>query len=71
MDNAPETVQTVKQLRVYPWSERANPEATEFISISGIEIDTLPPHGLEFWSRLCAFINNNPVEERDLFDMGS
>ena len=68
--HAPETVQTVKQLRVYPWSERANPKATKFISISGIEIDTLPPHGLEFWSRLSAFIDNNPVQERDLFDMG-
>ena len=70
MDNAPETVRTVKQLRVYPWSERTNPKATKFISISGVEIDTLPPHGLEFWSRLSAFINNNPVQERDLFYMG-
>ena len=70
MDNAPETVQTVKKLRVYPWSERTNPKATKFISISGVEIDTLPPHGLEFWSRLSAFINNNPVQERDLFYMG-
>ena len=47
-----------------------NPKATRFISISGVEIDTLPPHGLEFWSRLSAYINNNPVQERDLFYMG-
>ena len=70
MGDAPETVQTVKQLRVYPWSERTHPEPTRFISISGVAIDTLPPHGMEFWSRLSAFINNNPVQERDLFYMG-
>jgi hypothetical protein len=70
MDNAPETVQTVKQLRIYPWSERTSPKATRFISISGVQIDTLPPHGLEFWSRLSAYINNNPVQERDLFYLG-
>jgi hypothetical protein len=70
MGDAPETVQTVKQLRVYPWSERTNPKPTRFISISGVEIDTLPPHGTEFWSRLSAYINNNPVQERDLFYLG-
>ncbi len=70
MDNAPETVQTVKKLQVYSWSERNSPKATKFISISGVAIDTLPPQGMEFWSRLSAFINNNPVQERDLFYMG-
>ena len=33
------------------------------------QIDTLPPAGLEYWARLSAFINNNPVEERDRFFM--
>jgi hypothetical protein len=37
--------------------------------MSGIAIDTLPPQGLEFWARLSAFINNNPVQERDRFYM--
>jgi hypothetical protein len=32
-------------------------------------INTLPPAGLEYWSRLSAFINNNPVQERDKFIM--
>ena len=27
------------------------------------------PQGLEYWARLSAFINNNPVEERDRFIM--
>ena len=31
--------------------------------------NTLPPKGMEFWERLSAVINNNPVQERDLFYM--
>ena len=65
----PDAVQRVKQLRIYPWSEREQPKPTKFASISGIEIDTSPPGGLEFWARLSAFINNNPVQERDRFFM--
>ena len=30
---------------------------------------TLPPAGIEYWARLSAFINNNPVQERDRFYM--
>ena len=36
---------------------------------SGKTIDTLPPAGLEYWARLSAVINNNPVQERDRFFM--
>ena len=41
----------------------------KFESISGVPIDTLPPLGLEYWARLSAYINNNPVQERDQFFM--
>ena len=68
MDTA-EAVETVKKLRVYPWSERSNPKPNTFSSFSGKKIDTLPPAGLEYWARLSAVINNNPVEERDRFFM--
>jgi hypothetical protein len=67
--DVPDAVQRVKQLRIYPWSERAQPKPTKFVSISGVEIDTTPPGGLEFWARLSGFINNNPVQERDRFFM--
>ena len=32
-------------------------------------MDTTPPDGIEYWARLSAFINNNPVHERDRFFM--
>jgi hypothetical protein len=67
--DVPDAVQRVKQIRIYPWSERAQPKATKFVSISGVVIDTTPPDGLEFWARLSGFINNNPVQERDRFFM--
>ena len=47
-----------------------NPKPNKFISIRARSIDTLPPQGMEYWERLSAFINNNPVQERDLFYMG-
>jgi len=64
-----DAVQRVKQISIYPWSDRDQPKPTKFVSISGVEIDTTPPGGLEFWARLSGFINNNPVQERDRFFM--
>jgi hypothetical protein len=68
-NDIPDAVQRVKKVRIYPWSERENPKANTFISISGKVINTLPPSGIEFWARLSTFINNNPVQERDRFFM--
>jgi len=70
LENVQEAVQTVKKLKIYPWSERSNPKPNKFISMSNAEIDTLPPQGMEYWSRLSAYINNNPVQEPDLFYLG-
>jgi hypothetical protein len=67
--DVPDAVQRVKQVRIYPWSERAQPKPTKFVSMSGVEIDTTPPGGLEFWEILSGFINHNPVQERDRFFM--
>ena len=61
--------QLIKKMRVYPWSERDNPKANKFVSMSGKKMDTIPPDGIEYWARLSAFINNNPVHERDRFFM--
>ncbi|RPJ85055.1 MAG: DUF1254 domain-containing protein, partial [Acidobacteria bacterium] len=63
-------VQNVKRVKVYPLSESSNPKPNKFISISGKVIDTTPPTGMAFWELLSAFINNNPVQARDLFYMG-
>jgi hypothetical protein len=62
-------VAMVKKVKVYPLSGSSNPRPNKFVSFSGKAVDTLAPQGLEFWARLSAFINNNPVEPRDRFFM--
>lgn len=62
-------VDRLKQVRLYPWSERANPKPTKFVSASGKIVDTLFPGDFTFWERLHTFVNNNPVHERDRFFM--
>ena len=63
-------VENVKGVKVYPLSESASPKPNQFTSFSGKKMNTLPPMGMAYWETLSAFINNNPVEERDLFYMG-
>jgi hypothetical protein len=62
-------VKTTKQVKVYPFSESSNPKPNKFVSMSGIVMNTTPPAGMAFWETLSAFINNNPVQDRDLFYM--
>ena len=68
-NDIPAAVQLVKKVRIYPWSERDNPKANKFVSMSGKSFSTIPPDGIEYWARLAAVINNNPVHERDRFFM--
>jgi hypothetical protein len=68
-DDKDAAVQNVKRVKVYPLSESSNPKPNKFVSMSGKVMDTTPPKGMAFWERLSAFINNNPVQERDLFYM--
>lgn len=62
-------VALTKTFKIYPLSEAGNPKPGKIVSMSGKNSFTLPPLGLEYWEVLSAFINNNPVEERDLFYM--
>ena len=62
-------VNLIKKLRVYPWSQRDNPKPNKVVSMSAKTMNTIPPDGIEYWERLSAFINNNPVHERDRFFM--
>ncbi|MCV3243436.1 DUF1254 domain-containing protein [Mesorhizobium sp. ZC-5] len=66
-DNKDAAVANVKQVKVYPLSESSNPKPNTFFSMSEKGSDTLPPEGMAFWERLARYINNNPVQERDLF----
>jgi hypothetical protein len=63
-------VANVKQVKVYPLSESTNPKPNKFTSMSGKVIDTTPPKGMAFWETLSGYVNNNPVQARDLFFMG-
>lgn len=67
--DVPDAVQRVRNVKVYPWSEREDPTPNRFVSISGALIDTRPPGGMEFWARLSRVIDNNPVQEHDRFYM--
>jgi hypothetical protein len=69
-DDKDAAVQNVKRVKVYPLSASSSPTPNKFISGSGKVIDTTPPKGMAFWERLSAFMNNNPVQDRDLFYMG-
>ena len=70
LDKKDAGVANIKRLKVYPLSESANPRPNKFTSFSGKKMNTLPPMGMAYWETLSAFINNNPVEDRDLFYMG-
>ena len=65
----PTPSQRIRNVKVYPWSEREDPKPNKFVSISGELIDTTPPGGLEYWARLATVIDNNPVQEHDRFFM--
>ena len=69
-DDKDGAVQNVKRVRVYPLSESSNPKPNRFITMSGKVTDTTPPAGMAYWERLSGYINNNPVQERDLFFLG-
>jgi hypothetical protein len=63
-------VANVKHVKVYPLTESSNPKPNKFISMSGKVMNTTPPKGIAYWEVLSTFINNNPVQVRDLFYMG-
>ena len=44
-------------------------KGNKVVSMSAKTMGTIPPDGIEYWARLSAFINNNPVHERDRFFM--
>lgn len=68
-DDKDAAVANVRNLKIYPLSESSNPKPDKFVSMSEKDSNTLPPMGLEFWKLLSAVINNNPVQDRDLFYM--
>jgi hypothetical protein len=57
------TVKKVKDtMRVYPWAQRDNPPATEFVNLSGKKINTVHANNFEFYNELNAVIQKEPAD---------
>ncbi len=59
----------IKGVKIYPYAQRANPSATRVVSPGGKKFLAIQPEGLEYWKRLHAILEEEPVEERDRFFM--
>lgn len=67
--DAAKAMALVKQVRIYPFSERANPPETRLVSPEGKRWYGGQPRGLDYWRRLHAIVQTEPVAERDRFYM--
>jgi hypothetical protein len=57
------TVKKVKEaMRVYPWAQRDNPPATEFVNLSGLKINTVHANNFEFYNEINAVIQKEPAD---------
>lgn len=71
LDPDPKTTETLlKQVKIYPYAQRANPAPTKVVSPPpGKKWLGIQPNGIGYWERLHAILQNEPVEERDRFFM--
>lgn len=71
LDPDPKITETLlKQVKIYPYAQRAKPAPTKVISPpAGKKWLGIPPSGIAYWERLHAILQNEPVEERDRFFM--
>jgi hypothetical protein len=58
------------KIRLYPFSQRANPPATKVVSVGGGASLANAPRGFAYWETLARWINEEPVQERDRIMMG-
>jgi len=60
-----------KGVRIYPWSKRENPPAMRYLTPDPAKVAKIPamPRGMEYWERLAAVIEHEPVQDRDRFFM--
>jgi hypothetical protein len=56
-------------VKIYPYSQRANPTPTKVITPDGKKYFAGQPDGLIYWQRLNAILQEEPVQERDRFFM--
>src|SRR5271170_1909738 len=58
------------KIRLYPFSQRADPPATKLFSVGGGDSLATAPRGFAYWEALARWINEEPVQERDRIMMG-
>lgn len=63
------SMETIKNIKIYPYSQRSNPPATRLVSPDGKKWYGGQPSGIDYWKRLHAIIQQEPVAERDRFFM--
>jgi hypothetical protein len=63
--------QWIEKIRIYPYSERANPPQQRFLTPNGKRWLQAQPDGLEYWKLLSDTINQEPVQERDRIMMAT
>ena len=60
-------VDTLAKISIFPLSQAGNPPKTQIFMAGDKGMDSIAPHGFEYWERLADIINQEPVEERDRF----
>jgi hypothetical protein len=60
----------VKQIRLYPLRQAANPPPQRLIDMTGILYDGLIPYDSGYFTSLARMLNEEPVQVRDLQQMG-
>jgi hypothetical protein len=55
----------LNKILICPWEKRDNPEPMRIVRVDGKRWQGWQPRGLEYWERLSAIINQEPVQEHD------
>jgi len=67
-DPDPETAkQALAQLKMYPYAQRDNAPKMDIFEAGTKAWSGVPPRGMEYWERLNDVVQNEPVEQRDIF----
>jgi hypothetical protein len=67
-DADPESAkQALAQLKMYPYTQRDNPQKMEILDAGTKAWSGLPPRGMEYWQRVDDVVQQEPIEPRDIF----
>ena len=58
-------VPAIKQTRIYPLSEAANPEPNEFINVAELSFNTIHANDFSFYEEVAQLVQEEPIEALD------